>query len=114
MKRADVSQGVMRMADDDHIARVAHALGHPARVRILRLLAAQDACRGAEVFESLPLAQSTVSQHIAVLKEAGLVHATPHGTSMLYCISPEPLYGLASEITALIARSPACSGKEAK
>lgn len=80
--------------DDDTIARVARALAHPARVRILRLLADQTECRGAEVFSELPLAQSTVSEHLRVLKEAGLVTSQPAGTSMVYCIVPGVLGGL--------------------
>jgi ArsR family transcriptional regulator len=89
---------------------IAHALGHPARVHILRLLAAQDVCRGAEVFAELPLAQSTISQHIAVLKKAGLVHATPEGTSMIYCITAEPLEEFAEALGALAASRPTCRG----
>ena len=64
---------------DEQMALVAQALAHPARVRILRLLADQTECRGAEVFSELPLAQSTVSEHLRVLKEAGLVTSHPVG-----------------------------------
>ncbi len=71
---------------DDQVALVAKALAHPARIRIIRLLAAQSECRGHEVFSELPLAQSTVSEHLRVLKEAGLVHSQPLGTSMVYCL----------------------------
>lgn len=97
--------------DDERAAMIAHALGHPARVRIMRLLAAQDACRGAEVFAELPLAQSTISQHLTVLKKAGLVHATPLGTSMLYCITTEPLEELAELIAILASDRPTCTGE---
>lgn len=71
---------------DDKMAIVAKALAHPARIRIVRLLAAQAECRGHEVFSELPLAQSTISEHLRVLKEAGLVHAQPIGTAMVYCL----------------------------
>ena len=98
--------------DDTRVAQLARALAHPARVRIVRLLAAQSQCAGAEIFAELPLAQSTVSQHLAVLKEAGLVHATPHGTSMLYCIAAEPLSELTAALTELESTRPVCSGKE--
>jgi ArsR family transcriptional regulator len=98
--------------DDHRIAAIAHALGHPARVRIMRLLAAQDSCRGTEVFAELPLAQSTISQHLAVLKKAGLVHATPSGTSMLYCITAEPLSELSEALGDLVARRPTCRGED--
>lgn len=93
------------------MARVARALAHPARVRILRILAAQDTCTGAEIFGELPLAQSTISQHLTVLKEAGLVRATPHGTSMRYCIVGESLAEFGDALSMLGAESPACGGE---
>lgn len=71
---------------DSETVLVARALAHPARVRIVHLLAEQTECRGAEVFSELPLAQSTVSQHLRVLKEAGLVRSKPVGTAMVYCL----------------------------
>lgn len=98
--------------DDDRVALLAHALAHPARVRILRLLAEQDSCRGAELFAELPLAQSTVSQHLAVLKHVGLVQATPHGNAMLYCITAEPLAELADLLGAIVGAHPTCDAKE--
>lgn len=98
--------------DDERVAAIAHALAHPARVRILRLLAAQESCRGSEVFAELPLAQSTISQHLSVLKEAGLVHAAPQGTAMLYCITAEPLVELQVVLAGLIADRPTCAPEE--
>ena len=55
------------------------ALGHPARVRILRLLVRRETCVCGDIVDELPLAQSTVSQHLKVLKEAGLVNDRPDG-----------------------------------
>jgi len=99
--------------DDDRLALVARALAHPARIRILRLLASQSSCRGAEVFSELPLAQSTVSQHLSVLKKAGLVHATPQGTAMLYCITAEPLVELQQALAEVVDTHPTCcDGKD--
>jgi ArsR family transcriptional regulator len=74
--------------DDAMTAAVAKALAHPARLHLLRLLAAQTECRGADVFSELPLAQSTISEHLRVLKDAGLVNARPVGNTMVYCLSP--------------------------
>ncbi len=71
---------------DEQLASVAKALAHPARVRILRLLASQTTCRGHEVFSELPLAQSTISEHLRILKEAGLVNSESVGTEMVYCL----------------------------
>lgn len=76
---------------DERLALVAKALAHPARIRIIRLLAAQSECRGHEVFSELPLAQSTISEHVRVLKEAGLVKSHAVGTSMVYCLVPSVL-----------------------
>lgn len=73
---------------DDDIATIMRALGHPVRLNILRILATQQEgqCCCADVTESLPLAQSTVSQHIKVLLDAGLIERKPHGTRNRYCI----------------------------
>lgn len=98
--------------DDETLARTAHALGHPARMRILRLLASQDACSGREVFSGVPLAQSTISQHLAVLKRAGLVRATRLGTSQVYCITPDALADLGSLISDLQNDHPTCAGED--
>lgn len=98
--------------DDESLARVARALGHPARVQILRLLASQDACRGRDVFAEVALAQSTISQHLGVLKEAGLVHASALGTSQVYCITPGPLAELGAWVGELLAMRPVCTGEE--
>lgn len=86
---------------DDRIALIAKALAHPARVRIVRLLAEQTECRGHDVFTELPLAQSTVSEHLRVLKEAGLVSSRPLGTAMVYCLAPDVLEAFGESITAI-------------
>lgn len=95
--------------DDSTTAAVAKALAHPSRVRILRLLAEQAECRGAEVFSELPLAQSTVSQHIAVLRDAGLVLTHPVGQSSVYCLAPDVLRHFAAEVASIAAVSPVCT-----
>lgn len=71
---------------DGQMALVARAFAHPARIRIVQMLAAQTECRGQEVFSELALAQSTISEHLRVLREAGLVRAQPAGTAMVYCL----------------------------
>jgi ArsR family transcriptional regulator len=87
--------------DDARFAAIAKSLGHPARIRILRLLAEQTECRGAELFSEIPLAQSTISEHLRVLKDAGLVSATPVGTAMTYCLDPAVLDGFGEALSAL-------------
>ncbi len=71
-------------AADEELAILAKALGHPARVRIVRLLANTSTCHCGDVVDELPLAQPTVSQHLKVLKEAGLVRAEPDGHCTCY------------------------------
>jgi ArsR family transcriptional regulator len=75
---------------DDDLATLAKALGHPVRVQIVRILARTTGCV-ADLVGQLPLAQSTVSQHLKVLKEAGLIRGTIDGPRTCYCIDPEGL-----------------------
>lgn len=87
--------------DDESLARLAKALGHPARVRILRLLLDRASCITGDVVAELPLAQSTVSEHLRILREAGLVEASSDGTRSVYCIAPEGLARLKAGVADL-------------
>lgn len=93
---------------DERIAAVARALGHPARMRIVRLLAAQNECRGADVFGELPLAQSTISEHLRILKDAGVVNSRPEGTGMVYCLAPGAFDDFLSVIAGIATATPHC------
>lgn len=89
---------------DDDIANIMRALGHPVRLNILRFLASQqqrECCCG-DVTETLPLAQSTVSQHIKVLLDAGLIERKPHGTRNRYMIRHDRLAELGTAFEGLI------------
>lgn len=68
------------------IAKIAKALGHPARVAIIAHLLKVNACICSDIVEELPLAQSTISQHLKALKNAGLIKGSIEGTSICYCI----------------------------
>ncbi|HLJ93530.1 MAG TPA: metalloregulator ArsR/SmtB family transcription factor [Gemmataceae bacterium] len=70
------------------MAKLAWAIAHPARVRIVRILLARQACVCGELVDQLPLAQSTVSQHLKILKETGLVQGEIDGPKVCYCINP--------------------------
>lgn len=74
---------------ENRIARYARALAHPARVAILRILLRQQACICGEIVDILPLSQSTVSQHLKELKEAGLIRGDVDGVRVCYCINEE-------------------------
>lgn len=76
---------------EDRLAELAKALGHPLRVRILRILARRQACVCGELVDALPVAQSTVSQHLKMLKDAGLVQGEIDGPRVCYCIDPKAL-----------------------
>jgi ArsR family transcriptional regulator len=88
---------------DDDIAIIMRALGHPVRLNIMRILASQQGqCCCGDVTESLPLAQSTVSQHIKVLLDAGLIERKSHGTRNRYMIRQDRLAELGSAFDGLL------------
>ncbi len=78
-------------ASADELARLAWAIAHPARVQIVRLLIGREACMCGEIVSCLPLAQSTVSQHLKILKESGLVQGEVDGPKVCYCINANRL-----------------------
>lgn len=86
---------------EEELATLTRALGHPARVRILRILVRKNACIAGALVEELPLSQSTVSQHLKVLKEAGLIRGSVDGPRICYCIEPKALRRLKALIGAL-------------
>ena len=74
---------------DNRVSKYAKALSHPARVAILKLLIKKQACICGDIVEELPLSQSTVSQHLKELKEAGLIKGDIEGTKVCYCINED-------------------------
>jgi DNA-binding transcriptional ArsR family regulator len=86
---------------DDELAALARALGHPARVQIMRLLVRREACVCGDIVDELPLAQSTVSQHLKVLKEAGLIRGDIDGPRVCYCVEPRVLRRLKALVGSL-------------
>src|SRR5688572_13525873 len=76
---------------DEALVSLAKALAHPIRVQIVRILARTAGCVCGDLVDQLPLAQSTVSQHLKILKDAGLVQGTIDGPRVCYCIDPEGL-----------------------
>ena len=85
---------------DEALATLAKAIAHPVRVQIVRILARTEGC-GGDLVEQLPVAQSTVSQHLKILKEAGLVRGTVEGPRTCYCIDPDGLRRLRMMISGL-------------
>jgi DNA-binding transcriptional ArsR family regulator len=97
-----------------HTLLAAHlkALGHAARLEILHVLAERGTCICGEVVEVLPLAQSTVSQHLKVLKEAGFVRGDIDGPKSCYCLDRELISRFRDELDALLGQLIDSSTKE--
>jgi ArsR family transcriptional regulator len=89
-------------AADREIAAIARALGHPARVAILRHLIQGGECVCGKIVDVMPLAQATVSQHLKVLKEAGLVRGEIDGPRVCYCANPDVLALLGERLASLM------------
>jgi len=70
----------------NQLARIAKALGHPARIAIIEHLLKVNACICSDIVNELPLAQPTISQHLKELKNAGLIKGNVEGNSICYCI----------------------------
>jgi ArsR family transcriptional regulator, arsenate/arsenite/antimonite-responsive transcriptional repressor len=81
-------------ATQKRLAKYCKALGHPARVQIVRLLADEGACQTGSLVDRLPLAQSTISEHLRILREAGLVTGEIDGPRRCYCIDGDALRDL--------------------
>jgi ArsR family transcriptional regulator len=86
---------------DEELAALTKALGHPARVQIMRLLVRREACICGDIVDEIPLAQSTVSQHLKVLKEAGLIRGDIDGPRVCYCVEPRALRRLKALVGSL-------------
>jgi len=96
----------MRQTDVD-IAELAKALAHPARLRIIRLLLVSPGCIGGDIVDAVGLAQSTVSEHLRILKAAGVITGEISGPRTCYALNPAALEPLADFIGAL---TPASAG----
>lgn len=85
---ARVQQGgiVGLSADDERLARMLKALGNPVRFRIMQTLAERQMCITQQIVDEMSLAQSTVSQHLKVLREAGLIRGEIEGPATCYCL----------------------------
>ena len=82
--------------DEAKAVAMLRALANPARFRIVQLLASRKTCVCGELVEGLPLAQSTVSEHLKVLKDAGIVQGTIEGPNSCYCLDPDAFRSLGS------------------
>ena len=90
--------------EDEVLADRLKALAHPARLRIIEVLAARGTCICGQIVEVMPLAQATVSQHLKVLKDAGLLQGTVDGPRSCYCLDADALTSLRRALDARLAR----------
>lgn len=85
----------------DEIAMLCKALAHPARVQLLKYLASYGTCYFGNLAEILPLAPSTISQHLTILKQAGLILGSSDEQRVCYCVNPERIAQLKALVSAL-------------
>ena len=86
----------------NEIASIAKALGHPARIAILEHLMKVETCICNDIVNELPLAQPTISQHLRELKNANIIKGTIEGNSICYCINPDTFEILQNYISLII------------
>ncbi len=91
--------------DEERLVQMLKALGNPIRFEIMRTLAERQMCITQDIVDAMPLAQSTVSQHLKVLREAGLIHGEIEGPATCYCVNPEGVRWLKEQIESWL---PAC------
>lgn len=92
------------LIDADRIAAIARGLAHPARIRIIAFLLSRPGCIGSDIVDQVGLAQSTVSEHLRILKQAGLVTGTIDYPRICYALDPSALGPLRQLIEAVAAR----------
>lgn len=86
----------------NELAQMAKALGHPARIAILQYLSKQESCVCGSIVDEIGLAQATVSQHLKALKNAGLIQGTISGVSTCYCINANKMMEVKSQLATLL------------
>ena len=84
--------------DETRLANMLKALGNPVRFKIMQYLAEKQVCITGDIVEFTTLAQSTVSQHLKVLREAGLIEGEIEGPATCYCVNSEGLQFLKSQV----------------
>lgn len=93
-------QSLPQLSNDEmRLAKMLKALGNPVRFQIMQILAEKQICITGEIVEFTTLAQSTVSQHLKVLREAGLIIGEIEGPATCYCLNPEGIQWLKEQIS---------------
>jgi len=95
--------------DKQRLAKMLKALGNPVRFQIIEFLASNQTCITADIVKNTPLAQSTVSQHLKVLVESGLIQGEIEGPATCYCLNPEGFRWLKDQIGSWLPETFICS-----
>lgn len=98
--------------EQNKLAQLAKAFGHPARIAILQQMLNTNACINSELVEELGLAQATISQHLKELKNIGIIKGTIEGTAMSYCIHPENWIKIKETFNQLFNEHACCGGNK--
>ena len=104
-KEEDISKYTTQQIE---LAAMARALGHPARIAILEELCKREECVCGDLVDALPLSQSTVSQHLSVLKSAGFIVGNISGTFTCYCMNKEKGMNLMEKVKNLFLKNKKC------
>ena len=97
-----------RRGSADEIAALAKALGHPARIHIIRLLLAKKSCIGCDIVDEVGLAQSTVSEHLRILKAAGVIVGEIERPRVCYSLNPHSVAPLADLLNGILGAENCC------
>jgi len=87
--------------DEQRLTQMMKALGHPARMQIVRYLSENPQCFTGDIVQVLPLAQATVSQHLKVLRDAGLICGTIEGPATSYCLDDDAIAWFQAQVNRL-------------
>jgi ArsR family transcriptional regulator len=98
MTNSDKRRNIRLTPDAERLANMLKALGNPIRFQIVQTLAERQMCMTYEIVATTPLAQSTVSQHLKVLREAGLIRGEIEGPATCYCLDPASVRWLKEQI----------------
>ena len=93
---------------DVKLAKLIKAMAHPARIAILRELVQRDSCICGDLVEVIPLAQSTISQHLKALKDVGLIKGEIDGPTVCYCINSENWNAMTSKLLEFVQKDINC------
>ncbi len=100
MAQKDQLKSILAPGNKARLAKMLKALGNPIRFQIMETLAERQSCMTNDIVETTPLAQSTVSQHLKVLREAGLIRGEINGPATCYCLDPDGIRFLKDQIEA--------------